>query len=218
MPSMCSAPLPVLGAWGSLQGCKGRTEFGNRERLLNALFILYSLGAFNKALLDIKERFQSIILPLLYVKFPSSWVSLFKARKVFVGLTKGCTCCFSLNFHGGDPALITHFSSLPPTPYAQLALKWHFCGVWLSLWERWVFLLITVSGTISSNNSSKSNSRTSAGSFSQMLSFTAMSLSSLLSSLSALAVRLLLRFPLLLCCTGKCWIQKAKPGHPLILL
>lgn len=72
--------------------------------------------AFNVAFLGIKERFKSTILPLLYIKFLSSWVPLFKARKISVGLTKAVNtalcCVFILMIQRSDYPLLL-FSPSP---------------------------------------------------------------------------------------------------------
>lgn len=41
-PKYAVFPCPLPGACGSLHGSKSEIEFGNRKRLLNVLFILYS--------------------------------------------------------------------------------------------------------------------------------------------------------------------------------
>lgn len=122
--------------------------------------------------LCIKENLESILLPLLYIKFSSSWVLLFKAKKVFVGLTENYKCCFFAKcLYWWSSFLITHFSSPPPIQYAQLASKWYFYGLWCNLCERWIFLLIFVSGKVSSSSSCRrSNSRNNTGSFQMLFS------------------------------------------------
>lgn len=156
-------------------------------------------SAFNKVFLGVKERFKCVILPLLYIKFPSSRVLLGKARKVFVGLTKGCTCCFLLNLYSANPALITHVASLPPIQYAQLALKWYFCGVRHSLCERWISFRPQCRGK--SATAAASPAPGPALALPQALSRPCPTFSPLL----PLAGRLPLQFPLLLCYPcGKC--------------
>lgn len=62
-PKYAQLRCPVPGSCGSLHGSKSKTEFGNRGRLLNVLCILYSLGAFNKVFLGIKEGFSPSYYP-----------------------------------------------------------------------------------------------------------------------------------------------------------
>lgn len=73
-------------------------------------------SAFNVAFLGIKERFKSTILPLLYIKFLSSWVPFFKARNISVGLTKAVNtalcCMFILMIQCSDYPLLL-FSPSP---------------------------------------------------------------------------------------------------------
>ena len=129
-------------------------------------------GAFNKLFLCIKENLKSILLPLLYIKFSSSWVLLFKAKEVFVRLTKNYKCCFLLSVYIDGPAFWLLTS--PPIPRSNM-LSWHQNGIFMVFGATFVrggfFLLIFVSGKVSSSSSCRrSNSRNNIGSFQMLFS------------------------------------------------
>ena len=68
---------------------------------------------------------------------------------------------------------VVSFSPSPQSSiqYAQLASKWYFYGLWYNFCEKWIFLLIFVSGKVSSRSSCRrSNSRSNAGSFQMLFS------------------------------------------------
>lgn len=85
-------------------------------------------GAFNKLFLCIKENLKSILLPLLYIKFSSSWVLLFKAKEVFVWLTKNYKCCFLLSVYIDGPGFWLLTS--PPIPRSNM-FSWHQNGIFM---------------------------------------------------------------------------------------